>query len=93
MGVATPQPITPQAADIVVRLHPFTQYLLQWWNTATGTVTTTETRTTTAQGDLLLNVVDLRADLAVTVEPVPEPAGMLATTAVGGLFILLTRRP
>jgi len=93
MGVAAPQPITPQAAEIVVRLHPFTQYLLQWWSTVTGTVTATETRTTTAQGDLVLNVVDLRDDLAVTVEPVPEPMGMLTMAAAGGLFILLIRRP
>ena len=39
------------------------------------------------------DLVDLRDDLAVTVEPVPEPMGMLTMAAAGGLFILLIRRP
>jgi len=61
--------ISPTSGTIkITGLQANTSFNIQWWNTYTGQVTSTEVKSTNANGALILDIVDLTTDIAVKIE-------------------------
>ncbi|MCX7846850.1 MAG: PKD domain-containing protein [bacterium] len=74
MGISGAQPITPQNADIYVRLAPFATYTIERWNTYTGARMTNYFADANSAGDLYLPIRSLTNDTAFIITLIPEPA-------------------
>jgi outer membrane protein assembly factor BamB len=67
MWVANPVAISPQSGTITLRMNPSTAYQANWYNTYAGTVSSTQTLSSDAQGNLQLTITNLADDIAVSI--------------------------
>lgn len=58
---------TAVSGNISLVLAPNTSYTLQWWDTYTGTVSNTETKTSSGDGQITLSISNLASDIAVKI--------------------------
>jgi hypothetical protein len=67
MGVDNPTTILPQSGSLTLVMNPSTSYTVKWWNTYTGAVTQTQTRTSDSTGKLTLTITNLTDDVAAKI--------------------------
>lgn len=86
MGISGAQPITPQNADVYVRLAPFATYTIERWNTYSGDVMTNYLADSSASGDLWLPIRALTNDTAYVITVIPEAPFPFGFCAAAVLF-------
>lgn len=91
MGLSGAQPVTPQNADLFLRLSPNATYLAQYWDTYSGAFFSSQTLEANSSGDLFLPVRALTNDFAAVLTLIPEPTSCITLPAALFLFLSLRR--
>ena len=69
MRVDNPQSISPESGTITISLSPNRTFTIEWWDTYSGELLTTETAESDSSGNLTFSVSGLETDVAVKIYP------------------------
>ena len=69
MQVDNPQTISPESGTITIGMSPNRTYSIEWWDTYTGELLSSQTQEPDSAGNLMLSISNLETDVALKIYP------------------------